>query len=323
MSTILITGGAGFIGSNFIRMHLHTHPNTKIINLDKLSYAGHLSTITDLIDHPNHQFIQGDIANPHLVEKIFSTGIDAVVNFAAESHVDRSIEDSAAFIASNISGVHVLLEASRKHGIRKFVQISTDEVYGSLGPTGLFREDTHLLPSSPYSASKASADLLVQAWHHTYNLNVNITRCSNNYGPYQFPEKLIPLMISRALDDLPLPVYGDGSNIRDWIHVDDHCRAILAVLERGKPGHIYNIGASSEQSNLEVVKTLLNILAKEHSLISFVQDRLGHDWRYAIDSTKIQNDLGWSPRYKFSTGLQSTIQWYLNHQAWWQALLHK
>jgi len=321
MKRILVTGGAGFIGSNFVRLLLEERPHYHVINLDKLTYAGNLSTLADIIDHPRHSFVHGDIADGPLIESIFREGVDAVVNFAAESHVDRSIEDPGVFIRTNILGVQVLLEAARRHDISKFVQISTDEVYGELGPTGFFTEETPLAPSSPYSASKTSADLLVNAWHHTYGLNVNITRCSNNYGPYQFPEKLIPLMIGRALENDPLPVYGDGSNIRDWIHVEDHNWAALHVLEKGQSGRTYNIGSNNERSNLQVVKALLNSLGKPHSLIRFVKDRPGHDWRYAIDASRIRNELDWTPQYNFEDGLRHTIQWYIDNQGWWKSLL--
>ena len=323
MNTILVTGGAGFIASNFVRLLLQERPQYKVINLDKLTYAGNLSTIADIQDHPNHQFVHGDIADPALIESLFTQGIDAVVNFAAESHVDRSISDPGVFVRSNIQGVHNLLEAARRHNTQRFVQISTDEVYGELGEEGFFTEQTPIAPSSPYSSSKASGDLLVQAWHHTYGMHTSITRCSNNYGPYQFPEKLIPVILSKALNDESLPIYGDGSNIRDWIHVFDHNRAALAVLEKGESGRVYNIGSSSEKSNLTLVKLLLDILGKPHSLISFVKDRPGHDWRYAIDSSRIQNELGWSPAFTFEEGIRQTVEWYLKNKDWWQPLLEK
>lgn len=320
MKTILVTGGAGFIGSNFVRL-LVQHTQYKIVILDKLTYAGNRSTIENLLGD-QCIFVQGDIADIKVVEGLFATHHFAyVINFAAESHVDRSISDPQVFIRSNILGVQVLLEASRKFGVEKYLQVSTDEVYGSLGPTGLFTEDSPLDPSSPYSASKTSADLLVQAWHRTYGLPVNTTRCSNNYGPYQYPEKLIPLMIAKAQANQRLPVYGDGSNIRDWIHVTDHCTALLAVLERGISGRVYNIGGNSERNNLQVVQTILDQLGKSHDLIQFVKDRLGHDWRYAIDNTRVQEELGWTPVYTFETGLHSTIEWYMANEAWWKTLL--
>ena len=323
MQRILITGGAGFIGSNFIRLLLEERPNYHIINLDKLTYAGNLSTLEDISTHPKYQFIQGDIADPVLVDEIFKTKIDAVVNFAAESHVDRSIENPDAFVQSNIVGVHNLLNKARIYNTERFLQISTDEVYGQLGKEGYFTEDTPIQPSSPYSSSKASGDLLVQAWHHTYGMHTNITRCSNNYGPYQYPEKLIPVIIARATEDKNIPVYGDGSNIRDWIHVFDHNRAALAVLEKGVSGRVYNIGASCERDNITLVKLLLDILGKPHSLIEFVTDRAGHDWRYAIDSSRIQSELSWVPRYSFDDGIEQTVEWYLNNTNWWKALLEQ
>ena len=323
MKNILITGGAGFIGSNFLRLILRERPNYRIINLDKLTYAGNLSSISDLADNPNHEFIQGDIADYDLVESIMLKGVDAIINFAAESHVDRSIEDPEVFIRSNINGVHNLLEAARRHGVKKFLQISTDEVYGDLGDTGFFTEETPIEPSSPYSSSKAAADLLVQAWHRTFGLNTNITRCSNNYGPYQFPEKLIPVLCSKALANQPIPIYGDGSNIRDWIHVEDHNWAVLDVLEKGVSGRVYNIGSNNEQSNLELAKMLLRILGKPESLLTFVKDRPGHDWRYAIDSSRIQTELGWRPRYPLEMGLKQTIEWYQENQDWWKEILER
>lgn len=320
MNKILITGGAGFIGSNFVRT-LVQDGGYSIVVLDALTYAGTLTSI-EAVFSESCQFVHGDIADRKLVEHLFQThDFDYVINFAAESHVDRSITDPDVFIRSNVVGVQVLLEASRKHGLAKYLQVSTDEVYGSLGETGFFTEETVLDPSSPYSASKASSDMLVQAWHRTYGLPVNITRCSNNYGPYQFPEKLIPLMISKSLSDEALPVYGDGSNIRDWIHVQDHCDALKCVLENGVSGRVYNIGGNNERSNLDVVRNILDAVEKPHSLISFVEDRLGHDWRYAIDNTRITTELGWSPQYTFERGLQSTIEWYVKNQAWWHPLL--
>jgi dTDP-glucose 4,6-dehydratase len=323
MKRILITGGAGFIGSNFVRLLLKERTEYTIFNLDKLTYAGNLSTIADFDAHPQYKFIHGDIADADLVESIFANGIDAVVNFAAESHVDRSISDPGVFIRSNIQGVHTLLEAARRHKTQRFLQISTDEVYGELGEEGYFTEQTHIAPSSPYSSSKASGDLLVQAWHHTYGMHTNITRCSNNYGPYQFPEKLIPVIISKAINNEPLPIYGDGSNIRDWIHVFDHNRAALAVLERGTSGRVYNIGSSSEKSNLTLVKVLLDIMGKSHDRITFVKDRPGHDWRYAIDSSRIQDELNWEPTFSFEEGISQTVEWYLDNKKWWTDLLEQ
>lgn len=313
---VLVTGGAGFIGSNFIRYMLQEHPEYTIINYDALTYAGNLENLADIENNPNYSFIKGDIRDKELVDRTLSAGIDFVVNFAAESHVDRSIEGPEIFVLTNILGTQVLLDAARKHGTAKFLQVSTDEVYGSLGPTGYFTEETPLAPSSPYSASKTSADLLVAAYHHTFGLPVNITRCSNNYGPYQFPEKLIPLMIGNALEDQALPVYGDGLNVRDWLHVRDHCRAIDVVLHRGKDGEVYNIGGNNERANIEIVKLILRELGKPESLIVYVKDRPGHDRRYAIDSTKIQRELGWTPEYTFERGIKETIRWYLDNRDW-------
>ncbi|MCL6598832.1 MAG: dTDP-glucose 4,6-dehydratase [Alicyclobacillus macrosporangiidus] len=313
---LLVTGGAGFIGSNFVRYILHKYPDYQVVNLDALTYAGNLENLRDVEKMPNYLFVKGDIGDASVVHSIMETGIDVVVNFAAESHVDRSILDPFAFTRTNIFGTQRLLEAAREYKVHKFVQVSTDEVYGSLGSTGFFTEETPLAPNSPYSASKASADLLVRAYHETYGLPVNITRCSNNYGPYQFPEKLIPLMISNALEDKPLPVYGDGLNIRDWLHVEDHCAAIDLVIHKGVDGEIYNIGGSNERTNIEIVKTILRELDKPESLIRYVQDRLGHDRRYAIDATKIKRELGWAPKYTFETGIVETIRWYVEHQDW-------
>lgn len=318
--TILVTGGAGFIGSNFIYYLLRERPQVRVINFDKLTYAGNLANLRGVENHPSYRFVKGDIADPQAVEEVVSQGVEAIVNFAAESHVDRSIEAAGEFVRTNVLGTQVLLEAARRHGVRRFLQVSTDEVYGSLGPEGYFTEETPLSPNSPYSATKAGADLLVRAYHHTYGLDTVITRCSNNYGPYQFPEKLIPLMITNALEDKLLPVYGDGLNVRDWIYVEDHCRAIDLVLHQGRPGEIYNIGGHSERTNLEVVKSILRLLGKPESLIRFVADRPGHDRRYAIDSSKIERELGWRPRVTFEEGLRLTVAWYLEHREWWQEI---
>ncbi len=320
---VLVTGGAGFIGSNFIRYFLHQYPNDHIVNLDSLTYAGNLLNLDDIALYPNYTFVHGDITDRELINTLFRKGIDAVINFAAESHVDRSIQNPGVFIKTNVEGTQVLLEAARVYKVSKFVQVSTDEVYGSLGPTGLFTEETPLAPNSPYSASKAGADLLVRAYHETYGLPVNITRCSNNYGPYQFPEKLIPLMILNALSDKKLPVYGDGLNVRDWLHVEDHCTAIDLVLRKGRNGEIYNIGGNNEKSNLEIVKTILKELNKPESLIEFVEDRLGHDRRYAINAEKVKNELGWRPSYQFEGGIKKTIQWYVSNRYWWEPLYNK
>jgi dTDP-glucose 4,6-dehydratase len=317
MKKILVTGGAGFIGANFVRMVLDEHPDYMVVNLDKLTYAGNLENLDGFLDHKNHIFVKGDICDDALVAALMREhNIDWVVNFAAESHVDRSITGPKVFIETNITGTLTLLQAARENKVEKFLQISTDEVYGSLGPEGKFTETTPLSPNSPYSATKASADHLVCAFGHTYGLPFNITRCSNNYGPYQFPEKLIPLMINNALHDKPLPVYGDGMNIRDWLFVFDHCTAVWAVLTRGQSGRIYNIGGANEKSNIEVVKIVLSHLKKPESLITYVTDRPGHDRRYAIDATRIMVELGWTPSVTFEQGIQKTIAWYLRSDKW-------
>jgi dTDP-glucose 4,6-dehydratase len=317
MRTILVTGGAGFIGSNFVRCLLAERPDLKVINFDALTYAGNLENLADLEQKNRYEFVRGDIADVADVDQVLSRGnIDCVVNFAAESHVDRSILQPDVFIRTNVLGTQVLLDCARKHRVRRFLQVSTDEVYGSLGNSGAFHETMPVQPNSPYSASKAAADLLARAAYHTFGQDVVTTRCSNNYGPYQFPEKLIPLMIANALEGKPLPVYGDGMNVRDWLYVEDHCLAIIAVLERGRSGEIYNIGGKSEKPNLEVVKTLLRILGKNESLIQFVKDRPGHDRRYAIDPTKIESELGWQPKYRFDDALARTVEWYLARQDW-------
>ncbi|MGD0233762.1 MAG: dTDP-glucose 4,6-dehydratase [Syntrophorhabdales bacterium] len=316
---MLVTGGCGFIGSNFVRYMLSRHPHP-ITNMDKLTYAGNLENLKGLESEPRYRFIKGDIANISDVERAFADDIDIVVNFAAESHVDRSILDPGAFIGTNIYGTYLLLEAARKKGVKKFMQVSTDEVYGSLPPAGKFTEDTSLAPNSPYSASKASADLLAMAYCKTFKTPVVITRCSNNYGPYQFPEKLIPLLITNAIEDLELPIYGDGMNVRDWIHVEDHCEAIALVLEKGETGNIYNVGAENERTNIEIVKLILDILKKPDSLIKYVKDRPGHDRRYAIDNTKIRTKLGFRPRRAFKKGLEETVGWYVENRTWWQSI---
>lgn len=316
---ILVTGGAGFIGSNFIHYILENYDD-KVINLDKLTYAGNLENLKDVENNPQYTFIKGDISDPEIVKEIVSQGVDYIVNFAAESHVDRSIEDPGIFIKTNVLGTQVLLNAAKEYEVKKFVQISTDEVYGSLGKTGYFTEETPLAPNSPYSASKAGADLMVRAYHQTYNLPMNITRCSNNYGPYQFPEKLIPLFATNAMENKELPLYGDGKNIRDWLHVKDHCRAIDLVMREGRNGEVYNIGGNNEKTNLEITEAILEVLGKSKSLIKFVKDRLGHDRRYAIDSTKIQKELGWQPEYTFEEGIKETIQWYINNKDWWEKI---
>lgn len=331
MSNFLVTGGAGFIGSNFITYLLDTDPDITIVNLDLLTYAGNLENLNNVDHNPRYHFIRGDVRDTETVSYIFAQyDIDTVVHFAAESHVDRSITDPQIFLTTNILGTQTLLETAKKHwslhpedkhcreykpGV-KYLQVSTDEVYGALGKTGMFQETTPLSPNSPYSASKASADLFVRAYHETFGLPVNITRCSNNYGPYQFPEKLIPLMIHNAQREKPLPVYGDGMQIRDWLHVSDHCSAIYTVLQKGKDGEIYNVGGNNEKTNIEIVKLILAELGKPESLIHHVADRPGHDRRYAIDNTKITTELGWKPSYTFEQGIRETIQWYLSHLEW-------
>ncbi|OPY70589.1 MAG: dTDP-glucose 4,6-dehydratase 2 [Syntrophorhabdaceae bacterium PtaU1.Bin034] len=315
---ILVTGGCGFIGSNFVRYTLSSSPH-RITNIDKLTYAGNLENLKGLENEPRYRFFRGDIARKPDIEKVFD-GVDAVINFAAESHVDRSIIDPDAFVNTNIYGTYTLLEQARKTGIKRFLQVSTDEVYGSLGSTGKFREETPLAPNSPYSASKASADMIAMAYYKTFGLPVVITRCSNNYGPYQFPEKLIPLLISNALEGRDLPIYGDGLNVRDWIHVNDHCAALALALEKGKPGSIYNVGAENERNNLEIVELILQILDKPKSLIKYVKDRPGHDRRYAIDNTKIRNELGFRVSVPFKTGMEETVRWYVENRSWWERI---
>jgi dTDP-glucose 4,6-dehydratase len=325
MKTILVTGGAGFIGSNFIYYLQKQYPDDRIVCLDALTYAGNLQTLEVAMQSPKFRFVKGDIANRETVFKLFKEETpDIVVNFAAESHVDRSVENPGIFLQTNIIGTQVLMDACRKYGIERFHQVSTDEVYGDLPldrPDLFFMEDTPIHTSSPYSASKAAADLLVLAYHRTFKLPVSITRCSNNYGPYHFPEKLIPLMITRTLNDQSLPIYGKGENIRDWLYVEDHCAAIDLVMREGRVGEVYNIGGHNERSNIEVVKTILKVLGKPESLITFVTDRPGHDMRYAIDPTKIHTDLGWIPTTSFDDGIQLTIQWYLDNRSWWENIL--
>ena len=323
--TILVTGGAGFIGSNFIFYLLKKYPANRIVCLDKLTYAGNLSTLSCVLEERNFRFVRLDICDREGVFRLFEEERpDIVVNFAAESHVDRSILDPGIFLQTNILGTATLMDACRKFGIRRFHQVSTDEVYGDLPltrPDLFFTEETPLHTSSPYSASKASADLLVLAYHRTYSLPVTISRCSNNYGPYQFPEKLIPLMIINALDEKPLPVYGTGENVRDWLYVEDHCKAIDLILHKGREGEVYNVGGHNERTNLDIVRLICRTLGKSESLITYVADRKGHDMRYAIDPTKIHNELGWLPETKFEDGIQKTIQWYLNNKSWWQEIV--
>ena len=323
---IIVTGGAGFIGSNFVIHMVKKYPEHEIVNLDLLTYAGNLENLTEVEKAPNYKFIRGDIADRKFVFDLFEQEeADIIVKFAAESHVDRSITDPESFVRTNVMGTTTLLDACKEYGIKRFHQVSTDEVYGDLPldrPDLFFTEETPLHTSSPYSSSKASADLFVMAYHRTFGIPVTISRCSNNYGPYQFPEKLIPLIISRALADEELPVYGTGENVRDWLHVSDHCVAIDLILEKGRVGEVYNIGGHNERTNLEVVKTILKALDKPESLIRFVKDRPGHDRRYAIDPTKMETELGWKPQYVFDTGMKQTIQWYLDNKEWWEHIVN-
>ncbi|MGA9117258.1 MAG: dTDP-glucose 4,6-dehydratase [Bacteroidota bacterium] len=322
MTNILVTGGAGFIGSNFVRHALAHLADARIVNFDALTYAGNLESLADVAAHPRYAFVKGDICSAEEVEKALREhAIDTVVHFAAESHVDRSILGSAVFVRTNVLGTQVLLDAARTHGVKRFLHVSTDEVYGSLGPEGKFTESTPLHPNSPYAASKASSDFLALAYHHTHGLPVVVTRCSNNYGPYQFPEKLIPLMIVNALGDKPLPVYGDGLNVRDWLYVDDHCAAILRVLERGRAGEVYNIGGNNEWKNIDIVRLILRELGKPETLIRFVKDRPGHDRRYAIDAARMRGELGWEPAWNFERAIGETIRWYVANEPWWRRVL--
>ncbi len=322
---IIVTGGAGFIGGNFVHYMVERYPEDVIINLDALTYAGNLETLKPVEDKPNYRFVKGDIADRDFIFDLFKTEKpDVIVNFAAESHVDRSISDPGIFVRTNVLGTTTLLDACREFGIQRFHQVSTDEVYGDLPLDRLdlfFTEETPLHTSSPYSSSKASADLFVMAYHRTFGIPVSISRCSNNYGPYQFPEKLIPLMISRALADEELPVYGNGANVRDWLHVYDHCQAIDLILKKGRDGCVYNIGGHNERTNLQVVKIVLRVLDKPESLIKYVTDRPGHDMRYAIDPAKLKRELGWEPVYNFDTGIEQTIRWYLDNREWWEHII--
>jgi dTDP-glucose 4,6-dehydratase len=319
---VLVTGGCGFIGSNLVRHLLRERPAWRVVVLDALTYAGNPESLAPLVGHPRFRFERGDVRDPARVRGLLAEEeIEAVLHLAAESHVDRSIDAPAVFVETNVGGTQVLLDAARAAGVRRFVQVSTDEVYGSLGETGRFTEESPLAPSSPYSASKAAGDHLALAYARTFGLPVVVTRCSNNYGPYQFPEKLVPLMIANAVRDLPLPVYGDGRNVRDWIHVEDHCAGLVAALERGRPGEVYNLGGASERRNLDVVHAVLALLGKTRSLVAFVKDRPGHDRRYAIDDAKARRELGWAPRRSFDLGLAETVRWYVEHRGWWERIL--
>lgn len=322
---ILVTGGAGFIGSNFVHYMLEKHPDYMIVNLDLLTYAGNLESLKDIENEPNYKFVHGDITDREFINELFEKEkFNVVVNFAAESHVDRCVLDPGLFVRTNVMGTQTLLDAAKATGVERYHQVSTDEVYGDLPldrPDLFFTEESLIHTSSPYSASKAGADMLVLAYHRTYGLPITVSRCSNNYGPYHFPEKLIPLMISRALNNEQLPVYGKGENVRDWLHVKDHCQAIDLIIHKGRVGEVYNIGGHNEKTNLEVVKLILKALGKPESLIKFVTDRPGHDRRYAIDPTKIETELGWKPEYTFETGIAQTIQWYLDNREWWEKIL--
>jgi dTDP-glucose 4,6-dehydratase len=319
---VLVTGGCGFIGSNLVK-YLRAHrPEWKIVNLDKLTYAGNLENLKELEGDPKHVFVRGDIGNRELIEHLIRQHeVSAVMHLAAESHVDRSILGPEAFTVTNVLGTQILLEACRQTGVKRFLMVSTDEVYGSLGPTGAFTETSPLKPSSPYSASKTSADLISLAYHHTFGMDVVVTRCSNNYGRYQFPEKLIPLMVVNALHDKPLPVYGDGANVRDWLHVEDHCQALTIALEKGVAGEVYNIGGGAERKNIEIVKAILKLVGKPESLIKYVTDRPGHDRRYAINPAKTKEQLGWAPAHTFEQGIEDTVRWYVNNRAWWERVM--
>ena len=320
---LLVTGGCGFIGSNFIRHVLRERPQVRVTNVDNLTYAGNPANLEDIASDPRYRFIQADICDKAKMTKVFAEKPDAVVHFAAESHVDRSITGPEIFVQTNVLGTQILLECAREAKVGRFHHVSTDEVYGSLGATGYFTEETPYAPNSPYSASKAGSDLLVRSYHHTFGLDTVITNCSNNYGPYHYPEKLIPLLITNLMDGLPIPIYGDGQNVRDWLHVEDHCRGILLALEKGRAGETYNIGGNNERKNLEIAQDLLRLLGKDESFIRYVPDRLGHDRRYAIDASKIRRELGWEPLHTFATGLPATVAWFQAHEKWWRPLKKK
>jgi dTDP-glucose 4,6-dehydratase len=320
----LVTGGAGFIGGNFVRYFLKNYKEDQLVNLDKLTYAGNLESLKDIEANPSYRFVKGDIEDSNFISELFRTEkFDVVINFAAESHVDRSIDNPAVFLTTNIQGTYNLLQAARETNISRFIQISTDEVYGSLGAEGLFTEESQIQPNSPYAASKASADLICRSFFETYSFPVLITRCCNNFGPYQFPEKLIPLFITNLMEDISVPIYGDGKNVRDWIHVEDHCSAIDAVYKNGKPGEVYNVGSWQEKTNLEITDILLKELGKTDSLKKYVEDRLGHDRRYAIDSTKLEKECGWKPKFNFDQAIVDSIKWYRENEWWWRPLKSK
>jgi dTDP-glucose 4,6-dehydratase len=320
---LLVTGGCGFIGSNFVRLILAERPEWRVTNIDKLTYAGNRANLADIESNPNYRFVHADICDKAAMAEVFATKPDAVAHFAAESHVDRSITGPEIFVITNVLGTQNLLEFARQSGVGRFLHVSTDEVYGSLGATGLFTETTPYAPNSPYSASKAGSDLLVRAYHHTFGMDTVITNCSNNYGPYQYPEKLIPLLITNLMDGLQIPIYGDGLNVRDWLHVEDHCRGILLALEKGRAGETYNIGGRNERTNMEIARGILKLMGKDDSSIRYVEDRLGHDKRYAIDADKIRGELGWEPRHTFDTGLPATVEWYRMNESWWRPLKKK
>jgi dTDP-glucose 4,6-dehydratase len=317
---LIVTGGCGFIGSNFVRLILSERSDWRITNVDKLTYAGNPANLADLASNPRYRFVHADICDKAKMAEVFADKPDAVVHFAAESHVDRSITGPEIFVQTNVMGTQILLEFAREFKLRRFLHVSTDEVYGSLGPTGYFTETTPYAPNSPYSASKAGSDLLVRAYHHTFGMDTVITNCSNNYGPYQYPEKLIPLLITNLMDGLQIPIYGDGQNVRDWLQVEDHCRGILLALEKGKAGETYNIGGNNEWKNIDIAREILRLLGKDESSIRYVPDRLGHDRRYAIDASKIRRELGWEPKHRFETGLPLTVEWYKTHESWWRPL---
>jgi len=317
---ILVTGGCGFIGSNFVFHMLKEHPDVEVVNLDALTYAGNLANLAGALDNPRHRFVRGDIRDEKLVAGIMADGLDAVVNVAAETHVDRSIKDSRPFVRTNVEGTLNLLRLAREHGVGRFVQVSTDEVYGTLGPTGTFTEDSPLKPNNPYSASKAGADMLCRAFHETHGMHVTITRCTNNYGPFQFPEKAIPVFVGNALAGRPIPVYGDGLHVRDWLYVGDHCRAIATVLEKGRAGEVYNVGGSNELPNIELVRLILKELGKPDSLVQFVKDRPGHDRRYALDSSKLRHELGWEPQVALTDGIPMTVRWIRENRDWMESV---